>query len=90
MERKQHGKKIQLEVKSIKGHCNWGHKVGDQCEVSMHQTGGICGALFTNINTRLHMLQFGGQYPWQPDPEATRGECTDPYNRVEVELRVIK
>ena len=87
--REQHGKRIQMTFKSLKGECYWGHKVGDQCEVSMHETGGICGALYASIYTKLHMLQFGGKYPWQPDGGVTGGECPDPYNRVEVELRTI-
>ena len=88
----QLGNRVQLTVTAIKGKCYWGHKVGDQCDVSLHQTGGICGVLDHNIFHKINVLQFGGKMPWQTEDTADFlvGDCPDARNRVEVELRRIR
>ena len=87
---RQIGRPVTLTVKSIKGTCGFGHKVGDQCHVSIHETGGICGTMYHDLFAKISMLQFGGQYPWQQDPDATIAECPDRANAVQVELRAGK
>jgi len=37
------GYRVVGTIKSVKGHCNAGHKVGEQLELSGHNTAGMCG-----------------------------------------------
>ena len=49
--------KVIATVTGLKGHCNKGHKVGDQAEVSIHETGGLCSLLFYEIFPTVMMFQ---------------------------------
>ena len=81
----QLGHKVIATVTSVKGHCGWGHKVGDELELSGHDTAGLCGFFYHDIFPTIIMLQFGGQYPWG-DPNRVRVECLDRKNAVTLEL----
>ncbi len=73
-------------IKSVKGICSWGHKVGDKIELSGHNTGGLCGVFYHDIFPSIIMLQFGGSYPWG-NPDRVEKECTDKSNAVTIELQ---
>ena len=78
-------------VKSVKGTCVAGHKVGDKLEISGHSSGGLCGFFYHDILPVVTMLQFGGGFPpeWG-DPDVIERECADSVNRVTIELRRIR
>ena len=82
----QLGYRVIGTVKSVKGKCGWGHKVGDRIELSGHNTGGLCGFFYHDIFPIITMLQFGGQYPWG-EPDRAELECMDRTNAVTIELR---
>jgi len=82
----QLGHKIIGTIKSVKGQCSAGHKVGDRIELSGHDTGGLCGFFYHDIFPTIIMLQFGGQYPWG-DPDKVELECMDRHNAVTIELQ---
>ena len=76
-------------IKSIKGDCSAGMKVGDKYELSWHSSGGLCGSFYHDIFPIITMLQFGGEFPWaqrSPDPGKTMRECGDRRNAVTIEL----
>ncbi len=39
------------------------HKVGDQIELSGHNTGNMCGFFYHDLFPYVIMLQFGGGFP---------------------------
>jgi len=86
------GYRIVGTIKSIKGNCNAGHKVGDKLELSGHNTGGLCGFFYHDIFPYIIMLQFGGGFPkaWSADQDVVEFECMDKFNAVKIELRRIK
>ncbi|MGC8810546.1 MAG: hypothetical protein ACP5Q3_09885 [bacterium] len=43
---KRVGYRVVGTIKSIKGHCHAGHTVGQQIELSGHNTGGLCGFFY--------------------------------------------
>ena len=75
-------------IRSVKGLCNAGHKVGQQIELSGHNTGGMCGFFYHDIFPYIIMLQFGGGFPpeWG-SPEIVELECMDRSNVVRIELK---
>ncbi|MBI4496451.1 MAG: TIGR04076 family protein [Chloroflexi bacterium] len=85
-ERPKVGNRVRCTITGIKGNCGWGHKVGDQFEVSTHDTAGMCGIFFHDIYPRIAVLQFGGAYPWG-DKDILRVECPDRFNCVQAELK---
>jgi len=86
---KQYGYRVLGTIKAVKGSCAFGHKVGDQLELSSHNTGGLCGFLYHAIFPELLMLEFGGSFPWG-DPDVIDRDCVDKSNQVTIELRRIK
>ncbi len=85
------GCRIVGTIKSVKGQCNAGHKVGDQIELSGHSSDGLCGFLYHDIFPYVIMLQFGGGFPVEwGDPDVINIECMDKINLVKIELKVIR
>ena len=86
------GYKIIGTIKSVKRHCNAGHKVGDQIELSGYNTGGLCGFFYHDIFPYIIMLQFGGSFPdkWTTNPDVVELECMDRFNVVKIELKRIR
>ena len=82
--------KIVGEIKEVKGHCTAQHKVGDKIELSCHNANGLCGFFYHDIFPTLQTLQFGGEFPWQPDPDIVSVECPDRHNLVTMELKRIR
>jgi len=83
------GNKIRGRIVHIRGYCPYGHKVGDEFEISGESTGGLCGYLYYNIYPYMLILQFGGKFP---ETGAWGGErvelfCPDPINAVRIQLR---
>ena len=87
----QVGHRVLGTIKSVKGTCSAGHKVGDQLELSGYSSGGLCGFFYHGIFPYLIMLQFGGSFPpdWG-DPDVVEIDCMDKWNTVTIELRRIK
>ncbi|MCJ7490656.1 MAG: TIGR04076 family protein [Dehalococcoidia bacterium] len=84
----QVGNRVWATVRNVKGDCSMGHKVGDEFEISAHNTAGLCGFFYHDIFPYLVMLQFGGGFPaaWG-DPDSVQLKCMDSYNEVTIELR---
>ncbi len=88
---KQIGYRVVGTVKSIKGSCGVGHKVGDKIELSVHSSGGLCGFYYHDIFPKIQMFQFGGGFPEEwGNPEVMDTECPDRGNCVAMELRRVK
>ena len=88
----KHGYKVIGTIKSVKGHCNAGHKVGDKFEISSRNTAGLCGWFYYDIFPNLVLLQFGGD-PWGDGVRVEKGilaRCSDIDNEVTIELKRIK
>lgn len=75
-------------ILSIKGECTAGHKVGQQLELSCHNTGNMCGFLYHDIFPYIVMLQFGGGFPqdWG-GPDIVTVDCMDKWNTLTIELK---
>jgi len=77
---------LNAEIISVKGECSAGHKVGDTFQFGCWDTGGLCGFFYHGIFPNLSVMQFGGQYPWDPADELTL-ECPDRENSVTIRIR---
>ena len=82
----QNGYKVIGTVISVKGNCSWEHKAGDKIELSLHNTGGLCGLFYHDIFPFLLLLQYGADYP-RGRPGRAKLECADRRNAVTIELQ---
>jgi uncharacterized repeat protein (TIGR04076 family) len=78
---------IVASVVSQQGRCEAGHRTGDEFTIGQTTPGGMCSWAFYTLYPFAQVLQFGGQFPWEPDADVARVACPDPDNPVVFELR---
>ncbi len=78
---------VMAKVISQKGTCEAGHAVGDEFIIGQKTPPGICSWAFYTLFPFAEILQFGGSFPWEKDPNKATIACPDPANPVVFELR---
>lgn len=79
--------KITLKIVSQKGTCVFGHKVGEEFDVSRGTPEGLCPGVYHSAYPAIFALMVGGRIPWEEDKDTAHVACTDPANPVVVEVR---
>jgi uncharacterized repeat protein (TIGR04076 family) len=82
--------KVIARVVSQKGSCAAGHKVGDRFTMGEQVPSNMCSWAFYAMFPAACVLQFGGSFPWDENPNKTTVACPDPQNPVVFELRRTK
>jgi uncharacterized repeat protein (TIGR04076 family) len=77
---------VRVKVISQKGHCEAGHKVGDEWLVGEKMPQGMCIFAFASLFPLMTPLMFGGAFPWEKDPDKTTAACPDGENPVIFEI----
>ncbi len=77
-------------VKSIKGKCPLEHFEGEQFRLGSKTPRGLCASAYVAIHPSARVLEFGGKFPWDSDPDCTEICCPDPGNPVVFELRRVQ
>ena len=80
---------VVARVISQKGTCEAGHKVGDEFVIGEKTPPGVCSWAYYALFPFAEVLQFGGAFPWESDPDRTTVACPDPGNPVVFELKRI-
>lgn len=75
------------KVISQKGICEAGHTVGDEFVIGQKTPTGLCSWAFYTLFPFAAVLQFGGSFPWEENPNKATVACPDPANPVIFELR---
>jgi uncharacterized repeat protein (TIGR04076 family) len=70
----------------ISGSCSVGHTVGDEFVMGEKTPPGMCSWAFHTLFPFAEVLQFGGSFPWEDDPDRATVSCPDPEGLV-FELR---
>ncbi len=78
---------VVARVISQKGTCSAGHKVGDEFLMGEKTPPGMCSWAFYTLFPFAEVLQFGGSFPWEKDPDRATVACPDPGNPVVFDLR---
>ena len=73
---------IVAKVISQKGTCEAGHKVGDEFTIGQTTQSGMCSWVFFSLFPVAEVLEFGGSFPWDKDPDKSKVACPDPGNPV--------
>jgi uncharacterized repeat protein (TIGR04076 family) len=83
-------RQVIARVVSQKGTCEAGHKVGDEFPVGSLTPTGMCPFAFCALFPFATVLQYGGAFPWEKDPDKTTVACPDAENPVVFELRRVQ
>jgi len=78
---------VVARVVSQKGKCVAGHEVGDEFAMGQTTPPWMCSWAFYTLFPFAEVLQFGGSFPWEDDPNRATVACPDPGNPVVFELR---
>ncbi len=62
----------------ISGTCSAGHRVGDEFVMGEKTPPGMCSWAFHTLFPFAEVLQFGGSFPWEDDPDKAVVSCPDP------------
>jgi len=81
----------QVKIKVIKqsGHCEAGHKVGDEFILANNSPAGLCVWALYTLFPFATALQAGGNFPWEKEVGVSTVVCPDPENPVVFEIRKI-
>jgi len=81
---------VQVTVKSQKGKCAVGHKVGDKVVFDGKSVkGNICYSALMVLLPKVYAMRYGAEFPWAEDKDAICNACPDAKNPVVFEIRRI-
>jgi uncharacterized repeat protein (TIGR04076 family) len=78
---------VVAKIISKRGTCEAGHRVGDEFVIGQKTPPGLCSWAFYTLFPFAEVLQFGGSFPWEENPNKATVACPDPANPVIFELR---
>ena len=78
--------KIFLEITGVNGYCDHKHCVGQKMDVSITNTGGLCGTFYASVLSWITTFQYGGNIPFSlfqdNDKDTYNIHCPDAVNMV--------
>ncbi len=81
------GYELKGKIIGQKGHCNAGHRVGEEFDFSSRKCPDICGSFFHDISPTIRAMKFGADIDWLKDKNVAIAVCPDHENPVVIELR---
>ncbi|MFQ6088957.1 MAG: TIGR04076 family protein [Candidatus Methanofastidiosia archaeon] len=79
---------IEVFVKSKKGECAFGHKVGDRILFDGRRVKGeICLSALYSMLPKVYAMAYGAQFPWLENKDVATHACPDAYNPVVFEIK---
>ena len=82
---------VEVTVKSQKGTCAFGHKVGDKIIFDGKSIkGDICYSALIVLLPKVYAMRYGAEFPWAKDKDVIFNACSDHENPVVFEIRRIR
>jgi uncharacterized repeat protein (TIGR04076 family) len=82
---------VEAIVKSQKGKCSFGHKVGDKIVFDGKTVkGDICYSALMVLLPKVYAMRLGAVFPWAEDKDVIFNACPDGENPVVFEIRRVK
>jgi uncharacterized repeat protein (TIGR04076 family) len=83
--------KVIATVQSVKGHCGFGHQVGDRIVFDGETVQGrICLSALYSFLPKVFAMRYGADFPWLEDKDVATHACPDAFNPVVFEIKRIK
>ena len=78
--------RVKLMGKGTGNPCSAGHMVGDEWLLGEKTPVEMCPSAYNSMFNAVMVLRYGGQFPWQYDPDFVTVSCPDPkvVNRFEI------
>jgi uncharacterized repeat protein (TIGR04076 family) len=82
---------VKVTVKSQKGKCNFGHRVGDKIVFDGKSVkGDICYSALMVLLPKVYAMRYDADFPWAEDKDVIFNACPDGENPVVFEIRRAK
>jgi len=82
---------VEVTVKSQKGKCAFGHRVGDKIVFDGKSVKGkICYSALMVLLPKVYAMRYGVEFPWTENKDVIYNACPDPENPVVFEIRRIR
>lgn len=79
--------KIVARVKEVRGHCGFGHQVGDEVVFDGETVQGrVCMSALYSFLPKVYAMRYGATFPWLKDPNVATHACPDAENPVVFEI----
>jgi uncharacterized repeat protein (TIGR04076 family) len=82
---------IEVKVKTVKGKCAFGHKVGDKIIFDGKSVkGDICYSALMVVLPKVYAMRYGAEFPWAKNRDIICNACPDADNPVTFEIRRLR
>jgi uncharacterized repeat protein (TIGR04076 family) len=82
---------VEVTVKSQRGKCGFGHKVGDKIIFDGRTVrGDICYSALAVLLPKVYAMRYGADFPWAEEKDVIFNACPDGENPVVFEIRRTK
>ena len=82
---------IEVTVKSQKGKCSFGHKVGDKVIFDGKSVKGqICYSALMVLLPKVFAMLYGAEFPWAENKDVIYNACPDGDNPVVFEIKRVR
>ncbi len=82
---------IEVTVKSQKGKCAFGHKVGDKILFDGRSVKGeVCYSALLVLFPKVFAMRYGVEFPWSKNGDTVVNACPDAENPVVFEIKRVK
>jgi len=73
------------------GHCEFGHRVGDEVVFDGDTVQGrVCISALYSFLPKVFAMRYGARFPWLDDPDVATHACPDAWNPVVFEIRRVR
>jgi len=78
-------------VQSVKGHCDFGYRVGDPVVFDGETVQGrVCLHALYSFLPKVFAMRYGADFPWLKDKDVATHACPDAFNPVVFEIRRVE
>jgi len=82
---------VVVTVKSVKGTCAFGCKVGDKVVFDGRSVkGDVCYSALMTMLPKVYALRYSAEFPWAKSKDAITNACPDAENPVVYEIKRIR
>lgn len=82
---------VEVTVKSQRGKCVFGHKVGDKIVFDGRSVkGDVCYSALMVLLPKVYAMRYDASFPWATDKDAICNACPDGENPVVFEIRRVR
>jgi uncharacterized repeat protein (TIGR04076 family) len=82
---------VEVKVRSVRGSCFFGHKVGDTTYFDGKTIkGNICYSALMMLLPKIYSMKYGAEFCWAENRDPLSNACPDPDNPVVFQIRRIR